>query len=135
MSADTRARDELILAFFAWQLGLALLAQGAAGAVATAISGHRARVVDGLAAAFLTGSIAVVGIMAGPTVGGCVDPASINPGPCSWDIPAGFFWDTYRQVVVQGAIAALAGGLATLGVLAVLRWREQGEALRAAGAT
>jgi hypothetical protein len=135
IGAHTRARDEFLFAFFAWQLGLAVLVQGAAGAVATAISGHRARVVDGLAAAFIAGSIAVVGIMAGPTVGGCIDPASINPGPCSWDIEGSFFWNTYRQVVVQGALAALAGGLATLGVLAVLQWRKQAEALRPAGAT
>ncbi len=134
MSADTRARDELILAFFAWQLALALLAQGVAGAIATAISGHRARVVDGLAAAFLTGSIAVVGIMGGPTAGGCVNPISINPGPCSWDIPASFFWNTYRQVVVQGALAALAGGLVTLCVLALLRLRRPAEGLSPAGA-
>lgn len=134
MSADTRARDELILAFFAWQLGLALLAQAAAGAVATAISGHHARVVDGLAAAFITGSIAVFGIMGGPTAGGCVDPISINPGPCSWDIPASFVWNTYRQVVVQGAIAALAAGLATLGVLALVRLRKPAEGLSPAGA-
>jgi hypothetical protein len=92
--------------------------------------------VDGLAAAFLTGSIAIVGIMGGPTAGGCVGPVSINPGPCSWDIPASFFWNTYRQVVVQGAIAALAGGLATLGVLALLHLREQAdEGLSPAGAT
>jgi Zn-dependent protease with chaperone function len=134
MGADLRARDELILAFFAWQIALALLAQAAAGAVATAISGHRARVVDGLAAAFITGSIAALGILAGPTAGGCVDPLSINSGPCSWTIPADFFWDTYRQVVVQGALAALAAGLLTLGVLALLRRHEPAEELRPAEA-
>jgi Zn-dependent protease with chaperone function len=134
MSADLRARDELILAFFAWQIALALLAQGAAGAVATAVSGHRARVVDGLAAAFLAGSIAALGILGGPTAGGCVDPLSVNSGSCSWTIPADFFWDTYRQVVVQGALAALAAGLATLGVLALLRRHEPAEGLHPAGA-
>jgi Zn-dependent protease with chaperone function len=134
MSADTRARDELIFAFFAWQVALALIAQGAAGAVATAISGHRARVVDGLGAAFVTGSIAVVGIMGGPTAGGCVDPVSINPGPCSWDIPASFFWNTYRQVVVEGAVVALAAGLVTLGVLALVHLRAPAEDLTPASA-
>ena len=134
MDADTRARDELILAFFAWQVVLALIAQGAAGAIATAISGHRARVVDGLGAAFVTGSIAVVGIMGGPTAGGCVDPVSINPGPCSWDIPASFFWNTYRQVLVEGAIVALAAGLVTLGVLALVHLRAPAEDLSPAGA-
>ena len=134
MDASTRARDELILAFFAWQVALAIIAQGAAGAIATAISGHRARVVDGLAAAFVTGSIAVVGIMGGPTAGGCVSPVSLNPGPCSWDIPASFFWNTYRQIVVEGAIAALATGLVTLGVLALVHLRAPAEDLRPAGA-
>jgi uncharacterized membrane protein len=134
MSADTRARDELILAFFAWQVALALIAQSVAGAVGTAISGHPARVVDGLGAAFVTGSIAVVGIMGGPTAGGCVDPVSINPGPCSWDIPASFFWNTYRQVVVEGAIAALAAGLVTLAVLALVHLRAPAEDLTPAGA-
>ena len=134
MGADLRTRDELILAFFAWQIALAILAQAAAGAVATAISGHRARVVDGLAAAFLAGSIAALGILAGPTAGGCVDALSINSGPCSWTIPADFFWNTYRQVVVQGAIAALATGLVTLGVLALIRRHEPAEGLRPAGA-
>ena len=134
MSADTRGRDELILAFFAWQVALALIAQGAAGAIATAISGHRARLVDGLGAAFVTGSIAVLGILGGPTAGGCVDPVSINPGPCSWDIPASFFWNTYRQVVVEGALAALAAGLVTVGVLTLVRLRQTTEDLRPAGA-
>ena len=82
----------------------------------------------------LTGSIAVVGIMGGPTAGGCVSPVSINPGPCSWDIPASFFWNTYRQIVVEGALAALATGLATLGVLALVHLRAPAEDLRPAGA-
>jgi hypothetical protein len=55
-------------------------------------------------------------------------------GPCSWTIPADFFWNTYRQVVVQGALAALAAGLATLRVLALLRRHEPAEGLRPAGA-
>jgi Zn-dependent protease with chaperone function len=134
MDADTRGRTELLLAFFAWQLALAVIAQAMAGVVGTAISRHRARLVDGLAAAFVTGSIAVVGVIGGPSFGGCVDPVSINPGPCSWDIPASFFWNTYRQVVVEGALAALAAGLVTLGVLALLRLRAPAKDLTPAGA-
>jgi hypothetical protein len=133
VSAATRQRDELLLAFFAWQVLLALAAQAGAGAVATAVSGHRARVVDGLAAAFVTGSIAVVGIVAGPSAAGCVDAIALNPGPCAWSVSADFTWVVYRQVVAEGALAALAAGLATVGVLAVVRRRGPVEELQPAG--
>jgi hypothetical protein len=133
VSAATRQRDELLLAFFAWQVLLALAAQACAGAVATAVSGHRARVVDGLAAAFNAGSIAVLGIVAGPSAAGCVDAIALNPGPCAWSVSADFTWVVYRQVVAEGALAALAAGLATVGVLAVVRRREPVEELQPAG--
>jgi hypothetical protein len=133
VDAPTRARDELLFAFYAWQVVLALAAQAAAGAVATALSGHRARVLDGLAAAFLAGSIAVFGIVAGPSAAGCVDPIALNPGPCAWSVDAGFTWDVYRQVVVEGALAALAAGLAVVAVLALAHRREPADELQPAG--
>ena len=129
VSAATRQRDELLLTFFAWQLLLALLAQAGAAAVATAVSGHRARVVDGLAAAFVAGSIAIFGIVAGPSAAGCIDPIALNPGPCTWSVSADFTWTVYRQVVVEGALVALAAGLVTAGVLALVRRREPAEEL------
>ena len=132
VSAATRQRDELLLAFFAWQIALALAAQAAAGAVATAVSGHRARVVDGLAAAFVAGSTAVLGIVAGPSAAGCVDPIALNPGPCTWSVSADFTWIVYRQVVAEGALAALAAGLVVAGVLGLLRRRASAEELQPA---
>ena len=45
-----------------------------------------ARVARRSAAAFVAGSVAAFGILGGPTAGGCVDPVSINPGPCL-DVP------------------------------------------------
>jgi hypothetical protein len=81
----------------------------------------------------VTGSIAVVGIVAGPSAAGCVDAIALNPGPCAWSASADFAWVVYRQVVAEGALAALAAGLATVGVLAVLRRREPVEELQPAG--
>ena len=59
----------------------------------------------------MTGSIAWLGIVGGPAAGGCVDPVAINPGPCAWTVEAGFAWDLYRRIVVEGALVALAAGL------------------------
>ena len=133
VGAATRQRDELLLAFVAWQIMLALAFQLAAGAVATAISGHRARVIDGLAAAFVTGSIATFGIVAGPSAAGCVDPIAINSGPCTWSISADFTWILYRQIVAEGALLALAAGIVTAGVLALVHRRAPAPGLQPAG--
>ena len=134
VEAFTRAEDAFLLGFFSWQVALAVLAQTAVAAVATAVSLHRTRVFDGLVAALIAGSIAALGILAGPTAGGCVDALSINSGRCGWDVPADFAWDVYRQVVVLGAVAALAASLVTLGVLALAHRHEAGDELRTAGA-
>ena len=111
-----------------------MLAQAAAAALATAVSLHRARVLDGLAAALVTGSIAAFGIFGGPTAAGCVDALAMNPAPCSWDVSADFAWDVYRQVVLLGAFAALAASLVTLGLVALAHRHEAGDELRPAGA-
>jgi hypothetical protein len=130
---ETRGLDAFILGFFSWNVALAVIAQAAAGVVATALSAHRSRVLDGLGAAFVTGSIATFAILAGPTAGGCVDTFSINPGPCSWDIRADFAWDVFRRVVELGSVAALATGLVTLGALSLAHRRPTGDELRPAG--
>ena len=130
-----RAQDAFLLGFFSWNLALAYLAQAAAGAVATAISAHRARVLDGLGAAFVTGSIATFGILAGPTAGGCVDAFSLNPGPCSWEIGGDFASQVFRRVVELGSVAALATGLVTMGIVSLThRRRRTRDELRPAGA-
>jgi hypothetical protein len=131
----TRAQDAFILGFFSWNLALAVLVQAAAGAVATAISAHRARVLDGLGAAFVAGSIATFGIVAGPTAGGCVDAFSLNPGPCSWDVEGSFVWDVFRRLVELGTLAALATSLLTLGVVSLVRRSVAHDELRPAASS
>ena len=98
-------------------VALALLVQllaGAAGASAAASSARSAR-------AFVAGCFGWLGIVGGPLAGGCVDALSLNPGPCAWTVPAAFSWDVFKQVVAQGAVAGLAGGLVVVGVQALLR--------------
>ena len=81
-------------------------------------------VVAGMAAAFTTGVIATAGIVVGPSLAGCVDPIAMNPGPCAWEVDASFSWFVLRQVVGEGAVVAVAGGLVVLGVQAVLHRRH-----------
>jgi Zn-dependent protease with chaperone function len=130
VSWDTRQRDELILAFVFWQLVIALAFQAAAAGVAVAVARNAGRLAEGLAAACVTGTIATFGLVAGPVAGGCVDPIGIRPGPCTWDVSADFTWTIWRQVVVEGAVAALAAGLAVLAALTLVRaWeRRPGDA-------
>jgi Zn-dependent protease with chaperone function len=135
IDSATRAQDAFILGFFSWNLALAVLVQAAAGAVATAISAHRARVLDGLGAAFVAGSIATFGIVAGPTAGGCVDTFSLNPGPCSWDVEGSFVWDVFRRLVELGTLAALATSLLTLGVVSLVRRSVAHDELRPAASS
>ena len=93
---------------------------GAAGA-------WRDGLVGALGATFVAGCFGWLGIVAGPTAGGCVDPLSLNSGPCAWTVPAAFSWDVFKQVVAQGAVAGLAGGLIVIGAQALLRRRTAGE--------
>jgi hypothetical protein len=125
VDADTRAEFVFPLAFLHWQLLLALLFQGIA-AVAAALRWYPRdlAVVAGLAAAFTTGVLATAGIVVGPTVAGCVDPIAMNPGPCAWEVDASFSWFILRQVVGEGAIVAMTGGLVVLGVHAIQRRRH-----------
>jgi len=62
-----------------------------------------------------------------------VGTLSLNPGPCAWTVPAAFSWDVFQQVVAEGAVAGLAGGLAALAAQALVR-RRRAEALQPAGA-
>lgn len=134
VSTDTRDRDEFVLSFFFWQLVIALVAQATAGGVAAALARDRVRLAEALCAATVTGSIAAFGIVAGPVAGGCVDPISIRSGPCTWDVSADFTWDVWRQVITQGAVAAVLTGLAVVGTAALLRTRRPADELRPAGA-
>jgi Zn-dependent protease with chaperone function len=127
-SAETRATDAAILSFYVATVAIALAVQllaGAAGAV-------RGGLVGALGAAFVAGSFGWLGVVGGPFVGGCVEPLSLNPGPCAWTVPAAFSWDVFKQVVGQGAIVGLAGGAVTIGVQ-WLRRRSTADEPRAAG--
>lgn len=125
VSAETRATDAFLLSFFFWMLVLALLAQAAAGGTAAFLAGSPTPLIEGLAAGFVTGGIATFAIVAGPFAGGCIDPLSLNPGPCAWTVEGSFTWDVFRQVVAQGAVGALAAGGAVTGVRAWLARRHR----------
>jgi Zn-dependent protease with chaperone function len=128
-AAETRAGDATILSFFVSMVALALLVQLFAGAAGAWHGG----LVGALGAAFVAGCFGWLGIVGGPAAGGCVDPLSLNPGPCAWTVAAGFSWDVFKQVVAQGALAGLAGGLVALGVRALLGRRRPAEELQPAG--
>jgi hypothetical protein len=128
-SAETRATDAAVLSFFVTTVSLAVLAQLVAGA----LGALRGGLVGSLAAALVCGCFGWLGVVGGPMLGGCVDPLSLNPGPCAWTVPASFSWHVFQQVVSQGALAGLAGGAVTLGVQAVAR-RRHAEELQPAAA-
>jgi hypothetical protein len=129
VSAETRATDAAILSFYVSLVALAILVQLFAGAAGAWHGG----LVGALGAAFVAGCFGWLGIVGGPAVGGCIDPLSLNPGPCAWTVPAAFSWDVFKQVVTQGAIAGLAGGLVVVGVKALLH-RRRAEQLHPAAA-
>ena len=59
--------------------------------------------------------------------GGCIDAISLNPGPCAWTVEASFSWNVFKQVIAQGAIAGLAGGLLVVGAQVLLQRRRAEE--------
>ena len=127
VSAETRAEDAFLSSFFFRTLVLALVVQAAAGGIAAYVSRNPVRLVDALAAGFVAGAMASLGILGGPAVGGCIDPLSLNPGPCAWTVSGSFSWDVFRQVVAQGAVGSLAGGALGIGLRALLDRRGSDE--------
>jgi hypothetical protein len=122
-SPATRALDATLLSFFVSMVALAILIQLVAGAAGAWHGG----LVGALGASFVAGCFGWLGIVGGPTAGGCVEPLSLNPGPCAWTIESTFSWHVFQQVIAQGAIAGLAGGLVVVGVQALLRRRTAEE--------
>ena len=129
VSADTRATDAAILSFYVSMVALAILVQLLAGAVGAWRSG----LVGALGAAFVAGCFGWLGVVGGPAVGGCIDALSLNPGPCAWTVEGSFSWQVFKQIITEGAVAALAGGLAALGIRALVHRRRPAEELHAAG--
>jgi Zn-dependent protease with chaperone function len=123
VSAETRAMDATLLSFFVSMVALAILVQVVAGAAAA----WRGGLVGALGASFVAGCFGWLGVVGGPTAGGCVTPLSLNPGPCAWTIESTFSWHVFQQVIAQGAIAALAGGLVVVVVRALLHRRTAEE--------
>jgi len=123
---ETRLQDVgFAYAYTYWQYVIALGAQASAGVIATARA-RELRLVYGLAAAFTAGVVAVIGIELVISAGSCVDALTLSDGssPCGWygDIDAA--WIDFHTIVPMGALAALAGGLAVLGVQAVFHRRH-----------
>jgi Zn-dependent protease with chaperone function len=128
VSAETRAQDVTLLSFFVSMVTLAVLVQLVAGAAGAWHGG----LIGALGASSVAGCFGWLGIIGGPTAGGCVTPLSLNPGPCAWTIEATFSWHVFQQLIAQGAIAGLAGGLLVVGVQAI-RHRRSAEQLQPAG--
>jgi Zn-dependent protease with chaperone function len=126
---DTRSEDLFLVAFGHWQLVLAILAQVGAAVVATALARDATRLAEGLCAASVTATIAVAAIVTGPSVAGCVDPLALRPGPCAWDVSGSWAWDLWRQLVTQGAVAAVAAGVLVLAASALFRTRPRAQRL------
>jgi hypothetical protein len=59
-----------------------------------------------------------------PSIGSCVEPLSIRSTPCGLDISPHSLWFYMRWMAAEGAIVALAGGVAVLGVQALLHRRH-----------
>ena len=128
VSAETRATDAALLSFFVSMVALAVLVQLIAGTLGAVQGG----LIGALGAAFVAGCFGWLAIVGGPFAGGCIDQLSLNPGPCAWTVPAGFSYDVFKQVIAQGAVAGLAGGLLVVAAQALLR-RRRAEELRPAG--
>ena len=116
VAVETRNRDEFPLAFAFWQILIALVAQALAAGAAVGFARDRTRLAEGLCAATVTGTIATFGLVAGPVAGGCVEPLSIRSGPCAWDVSGDFAWDVWRQIISEGAVAAVFVGIVVLAV-------------------
>ena len=120
-SAATRDTDAAVLSFYVTTVAVALLAQLAAGT----ITAWRQGLIGALGAAFVAGAFGWLGVVGGPAVGGCIDPLSLNPGPCAWTVPAAFSWDVFKQVVAEGAFVGLIGAVAAIAVHDLLARRRR----------
>jgi hypothetical protein len=103
------ASDEFLTVLAHWQITGAITAQ-AVVAFGVALWAKSFRVVRGLLAAFVTGMVAAAAVLGFIVVGGCIDAFSLRPGPCAWTITSDVARVT-RLVLVEGSLAAIAGGL------------------------
>jgi hypothetical protein len=122
-ATETREQLGFAFAFSYWQYLIALGAQAIAGMVVAARV-RELRLAAALAAAFTAGVIATAAIAVVPSVASCVDPIALRSSQCAWYVDAGDTWFTFRLVVAEGALLAIAGGVVVLGVQALLGRRR-----------
>jgi Zn-dependent protease with chaperone function len=120
---ESRVSTTFAFAFAYWMISIALLAQLVV-AIVTVARVREFRLVSGLAAAFTTAVIAAISMELMPSIGSCVEPLSIRSTPCGLDISPHSLWFYMRWMAAEGAIVALAGGVAVLGVQALLHRRH-----------
>jgi Zn-dependent protease with chaperone function len=125
MAANHRVgSDNFIQVFAYWQIVGAVAAQ-AAVALGVALWVKSFRVIWGLLAAFITGTVASAAMLGAIVVGGCIGAFSVRPGPCAWTAHGGYVMLMLRWVVVTGALAAIAAGLLGTAVAVVVRRRSR----------
>jgi hypothetical protein len=118
-------RDTLEFGFaFGYWMTLIALAAQLVVAVVTVVRVRELRLIAALAAAFTTAVIASLCIELLPSIASCVDPISIRSTPCGLDLDTHTLWFNLRRIASEGMVVALAGGLAALGVQAVLHRRH-----------
>ena len=128
VSAETRAMDATLLSFF-----VAMVCARDPRPARGGRSGGVARRSRRRAVSFVAGCFGWLGIIGGPAAGGGAMLLSLNPGPCAWTIDGTVSWHVFQQLILQGAIAALAGGLVVVGIHALLH-RKRTEELHPAAA-
>jgi hypothetical protein len=109
VDAVQRQQNDFVFAFYYWNVSLVLVAQAVAAGVAAASCATQ-RVLSALFAAFVAGVIGAVAVLLGPTAASCVDAVALNPtgGDCPFWVTRDFVRQVFQQVLVEGAIVALA---------------------------
>ncbi|WP_217176767.1 M48 family metalloprotease [Streptomyces sp. AC495_CC817] len=110
VSQAVRGQDGFLLAFTYWQIGAAMLLQGAAAAVTVRVRRHdRPVLAFALLTAFVTGTLLTVVFFAGVVLAGCADALAMVPGRCALDLPLPLVRDTLLRILAGGFLCALAG--------------------------
>ncbi len=115
---ERRGFDEFVPAFYYWNVYASLAAQVLAAVLAAALCSH-ARVLHGLAAAFVAGVLADLALIFGQTVGSCLGPLSLHSGAkCPTFAGTAFTRQVFEQTLIKGALLAIAAGIAVTGIAA-----------------
>lgn len=123
MPEATRDTIAFALAFYFWNVGLAIVGQAVVAVLVVATT-SRAAVFQALIAAFVTGIGGAVAIFSQPSLASCLQVFAIRfvgQATCAWDVEEAFVIRTLQHVVSLGFIAALAASGATLAIRAALQ--------------